>query len=1404
MVNRVGGALELIGLRAVILDIRQYANSGRQIEATNSSIEKATLKATAASDKYVSASERVKVANQASASAARQAINASRQFADNQAKLAQATNAVATAEAKLAAERQLAAQARPRDPETGRFLNRQQVAGRVAGAEQGLVNAKANVDSYTRTLAANQAAALAFGKAQRLAATDATKAAAETSRASALQVAANDRLAASQEKLVALQASRGRLVTGTAAVAGGLALAGTGAAAIGTAAKFEDTLAKIDLLTDATAEDVKRLGQEFITMSRTIPQTPDQLGASAYVILSSGIKDVNQALEVTRLSAKAAAIGLGESKDVARVITSTLNAYKGTGLEAAQVTDLLVAAVKEGSAEADDFAQSLGRVIPVASNLGVGFDELVATIAALTNAGLDASEATTGVLGILNQLQKSTPEAEEALASVGLTIEDIRRSIQEKGFVATMQTLAKAFSGNTSAIRPLLPEVRGLNAFVSAFIVQGNSASDILARIRNESGITDRAFEEMGKTFNFQKDLLKNQLNVALIQMGTVILPTVTNSLKELITWIDKNQESIKTFITTALQTAISVLQDFAAGIGAIIDALAWLPANEAVIVASVGAIGLAFSWALPGGPILKGLALMVSLMGALSKEGGFGDKAAQKLNDFFGLGSKAKRPLEPGDIRKQLEGQAGDIETAVRLLFKDVNKAFREELIEDMLKNLKAQGFDTAKGLEHFDAQMAKLNGTAKEGGQIVVPKIKRNVDELNTSAKELDKELKKLAQDFKSSSEAAGAVESVAQKLKLFGDVSAELADRLGLDAVSAGNVQAADAIIRAYERTAKEGFEYAKTLATVAGAYQMNAQVAKEIVLGLARSALEAQRAAAAAVLSRPTREVADLGVGLARSRQREAQVNQRVNPQLSALNKRFADLDRASRAIDKSQRAAEKQRENAERNRKKVQERQNAIMEAQLDALRLANLLARHAFERQQEQMQDLIDANRKSLSDLEKNFIKSNENLQMQINQAIGQGDSSKALNLVDQQRDATKVFRAQRRGLEDQNTLLEIQKKQAEREERERERQREVQEALLGQQQKLTKSQQELEESTDSVSEAYEEQRDQLEEQRQAIQDQIDALNAEKEVEAERTARIQEQIAVYEAETDVLRALVEASDKTLLTQQQQAKLIQQIIAQISTTSGIVRDLAGPFQNLIPEVQEATRQFNLVKDAARVLADEGFRSTLINTGIDPAAKRLEILGLAAEEAAKKTSAAALNQTKAFGEFGKSLAGMFDSLKKSLSGLNLKNLKIPSFDLGGLTSGSAPATGFLARLHPNELVLPLDDQRRTQGLLAKVGASGGGGGGTFAPIGPRGSYAGNIAPRDSYAMLPPSIIARGQPSSGLDSLFGDITVTGPTLEYTRSVVIREINAAFDRAGNLSSRSGGRISQGIGPNS
>ena len=323
------------------------------------------------------------------------------------------------------------------------------------------------------------------------------------------------------------------LAVGAGFVAAQVSIAGVSrlfSSTIGAAVKFEFQLAQIRALTGATTEDTDFLSGAIKDMARTMPKSPAELGAGAYFILSSGIEDASDAANVLEVAAKASTIGLGETERVADALTTVLNAYGLSADKAGHVTDVMIEAVKQGKAEADAFAGVLGRVVPLAAQMGITFEEVAANLATFTRLGVSADEAATGLRAVMNTLIKPTTDTSKALEEMGLSAEGVREQIREKGLLAALAEMIERTGGNETAIARLFPNIRALTSVLGTAGVQLEDYNAILGATENATGNLEEGFGIVSDTAQFKMQVAIGELNVALLELGEMMLPLVTQS----------------------------------------------------------------------------------------------------------------------------------------------------------------------------------------------------------------------------------------------------------------------------------------------------------------------------------------------------------------------------------------------------------------------------------------------------------------------------------------------------------------------------------------------------------------------------------------------------------------------------------------------------------------------------------------------------------------------------------------------------------------------------------------------------------------------------------------------------------------------------------------------------------
>lgn len=326
-------------------------------------------------------------------------------------------------------------------------------------------------------------------------------------------------------------------VTG-AANAVGQALAEAAVEGVKLAASLETTFAQIKGLTNASAGDIEGFKTAVADMSVTVGKSQKELAEAQYFIASSGFAGADS-LKILEASAKAAASGLGETKKIADLTTSVLNAYGQGAGDAARVTDVLVTAVKNGKGEPEQFASALGRVIGIAAQAGVSFEELSANIATFTNVGVNVNEAVTAVRAAILNLEKPSKQASDALRGIGLTAQDVRDMIKNAGLFETLRDIYQRTGGDIDQLGRIFGNVRGLAGVLGTVGSQAESYAKNLKAAKNATGELDKAFGAAADTVEFKSKQFESALDRVKIGFGKLVLPEATKGLETIIALFD-------------------------------------------------------------------------------------------------------------------------------------------------------------------------------------------------------------------------------------------------------------------------------------------------------------------------------------------------------------------------------------------------------------------------------------------------------------------------------------------------------------------------------------------------------------------------------------------------------------------------------------------------------------------------------------------------------------------------------------------------------------------------------------------------------------------------------------------------------------------------------------------------
>jgi TP901 family phage tail tape measure protein len=333
---------------------------------------------------------------------------------------------------------------------------------------------------------------------------------------------------------------------------------------------YNDAFTKIAAISNASAGEIAKWKEEVLDLAGETAKSPKELADALFFLASAGLKS-SQIMPALEASAKGAAVGLGETADVANIVASTLNAYAGAGLKAAQVTDTLVAAVREGRAEPQEFATALGRILPIASAAGISFSDVAASLAGLSNIGLDVNEGVTAMRGLFQALVAPTDTAATAMKGVGLSAQDLLDSLQQDGLIATIRMLDSAVKKNTGSqseymgvLRDIVPNVRSLTGLLGLTTQEAERVNSVFNRVRESTGSLGEAMATTAESPGFKLRQAITELGVAMIQLGDIIIP----ALVAVVEFIQENWTPAWKALSDTVTDAWKAIQPFAEAIG--------------------------------------------------------------------------------------------------------------------------------------------------------------------------------------------------------------------------------------------------------------------------------------------------------------------------------------------------------------------------------------------------------------------------------------------------------------------------------------------------------------------------------------------------------------------------------------------------------------------------------------------------------------------------------------------------------------------------------------------------------------------------------------------------------------------------------------------------------------------
>lgn len=326
-----------------------------------------------------------------------------------------------------------------------------------------------------------------------------------------------------------------------------------GAASAKMAMDFEDSMAKVSTIADATEVPMDEMQKAILNLSNQTGISSEEIAQNIYDSISAGQK-TGDAVNFVSNSTKLAKAGFADAGAALDVLTTIMNAYGLKASEVTNVSDMLIQTQNLGKTTVADLASSMGKVIPTANAYGVSLDELCAGYAIMTANGVATAESTTYMNGMLNELGKSGTNVSKTLKEkTGKTFKELMDSGMSLSDV--LKIISDAATENNKSFGDMWSSSEAGKA---GMILLGDSAENfngVLEQMQNSAGATNTAFEKLD-TNSTKIKKATNELKNDAIDLGTTlmeelapIIENIAEKISQFTEWFNGLSESEKQMI---------------------------------------------------------------------------------------------------------------------------------------------------------------------------------------------------------------------------------------------------------------------------------------------------------------------------------------------------------------------------------------------------------------------------------------------------------------------------------------------------------------------------------------------------------------------------------------------------------------------------------------------------------------------------------------------------------------------------------------------------------------------------------------------------------------------------------------------------------------------------------------
>jgi TP901 family phage tail tape measure protein len=319
--------------------------------------------------------------------------------------------------------------------------------------------------------------------------------------------------------------------------------------------QFRTAIAAIGLLTNKFTEGVKaganfsrmlgmiqtvagkganldKIKQDLVSLAREFAKPLPDVASAYYLVLQNQVGNATQSMNVLNEAMKLSVATDTSVTDAADTLTVALNGFGLSADSATLVAGKLFKAMEIGRFQFKDMSDVLGRVAPIAKDLGISLEEVLGPIATMTRQGVGFNTAVTQMRAIVSQTLKPTEELKRVFKGWG--VENVEQAISKfGGFLPMLRALETELGGSSSALAKAFTNLR---AFTGGMSILGQNYEAAIRDTQKIKDVTEEysqaMYDMVAKTPGQEFAKITNQITTNFTQMGQSILPVLNGLFK--------------------------------------------------------------------------------------------------------------------------------------------------------------------------------------------------------------------------------------------------------------------------------------------------------------------------------------------------------------------------------------------------------------------------------------------------------------------------------------------------------------------------------------------------------------------------------------------------------------------------------------------------------------------------------------------------------------------------------------------------------------------------------------------------------------------------------------------------------------------------------------------------------